>query len=78
MTFLILILIITNSLPASSDIIDLCSITDLLIVDFFYICNKTVINEVKKLFGIEIKEREIPEDGFLRENDDRDYTLNHI
>ena len=49
-TFLLIELIITGSLLDDYNYTDLLYITDVLMVDLFYTCNKTVINEIKKLF----------------------------
>ena len=70
-TFLIVILIIADSLSTDDDFIDLCYIIDALVVDLFYTCNKTVINETKKLFGIVPEGGDISEDGLSSENADR-------
>ena len=61
-TFLIVILIIGDSLFVNDDLIDLCYIIDALIVDLFYTCNKTVISETKKLFGYKPDEKESTND----------------
>ena len=79
--FLIIVLIVSESLPPEDDFIDLCYITSTLIVDLFYTFNKTVVNEVKKLFGVERKEEkeeEMPEDYFSQENDGREYSLSEL
>ena len=69
-TFLLVILIISDSLfgEGYDDYIDLCYIIDALIVDLFYTCNATVINEVKKLFGIKSNEGETSEEDLSRDN----------
>ena len=50
MSFLIVILIINDSLFFDDDLIDLCYITICLILDLFFTFNKTVIKETYKLF----------------------------
>lgn len=63
-TFLVVVLIIGDSLFLDDDYIDLCYVTDALVVDLFYTCNKTVINETKKLFGYKPDEIEPGNDDF--------------
>ena len=67
-TFLIVLLIIGDSLFVDDDYIDLCYIVDALIVDLFYTCNKTVINEVKKLFGYKPEESDSTNDDYSEDD----------
>lgn len=68
-TFLIVVLIIGDSLFVGDDYIDLCYIVDALVVDLFYTCNKTVINETKKLFGYKTDDTESVDDETSEPNE---------
>ena len=74
-TFLIVILIIADSLFVDDNFIDLCYIIDALVVDLFYTCNRTVINEIKKLFGLNPDEVDVGEGSFSSDNNDRSNSL---
>ena len=84
-SFLIVILIINDSLFFEDDLIDLCYITICLILDLFFTFNKTVINETYKLFcckkDMEEKEKENDpielDNKNEKEDDDNNYDINN-
>ena len=71
LSFLVVILIIKDSLFLDDDLIDLFYIIVCLIVDLFYTFNKTVIRESYKLFCKKRAENENNE-NLKKENDDDD------
>jgi hypothetical protein len=85
MSFLIVILIINDSLFFDDDLIDLCYITICLIFDLFFTFNKTVINETYKLFcckkDMEEKEKENEpielENKNEKEDDNNNYDIDN-
>ena len=44
-------------------------------MDLFYTCNRTVINEIKKLFGLNPDEVDVGEGSFSSDNNDRSNSL---
>ena len=81
-SFLIVILIINDSLFFDDDIIDLCYITICLILDLFFTFNKTVIKETYKLFCCKKDVEENENDPIELENkkekeDDNDCDINN-
>ena len=84
-SFLIVILIINDSLFFEDDLIDLCYITICLILDLFFTFNKTVIKETCKLFcckkDLEENENETEPTELEKQNekeDDNNCDLNNI
>ena len=78
-SFLIVILIINDSLFLEDDLIDFCYITTCLILDLFFTFNKTVIKETYKLFcckkDLEENENELTE--LENQNEKEEIILNN-